>query len=288
MSNQTYLKRFERDLTLKGFSPKTRNTYYRNLVYFLDHAAVGPDKITSETIKDYLYYLIKDRKLSGSSLRQARSSIRFFFLHTMNRPVEVENIPYQTKIRKLPAVFSVDEVALIINSAQNLKHKTILMVAYSSGLRVGEIVSLQVAGIRRDIMRLAVKQAKGHKDRYAILSHVCLSQLEKYWKAYQPEKWLFNGRKKGTQISTRAIQYAFENAKHRARITRQGSMHSLRHSFATHMLEAGGGIFQLQKFLGHKRLKTTLIYAHIREENVIARSPLDVYFDRFQNAGRKR
>jgi site-specific recombinase XerD len=158
------------------------------------------------------------------------------------------------------------------------------MLVYSSGLRVGELVELKASDIRRDIMRLAVRQAKGNRDRYAILSSVCLAQLEKYWKAYQPEKLLFNGQKKGKPISIRAVQHAFGKAKIAAGIKREGGIHSLRHSFATHMLEAGGGIFQLQKFLGHKHLKTTLIYAHIREENVIAKSPLDVYRDRFASA----
>ena len=281
MISQTLLNRYERDLALKGFSPRTRSTYYRNLIYFFNHTADDPNRITGEIIKDYLYYLIKDKKLSPSSLRQARSAITYFFKQTMNRPIEVENIPYQIKQRRLPTVFSVDEVAGIINSTQNLKHKTMLMLAYSSGLRLGEMVELKATDIRRDIMRLNVRQAKGHKDRYTILSKTCLTQLEKYWKSYKPENRLFNGNKRGTQISTRAVQHAFEKAKKSAGINKPGGIHTFRHSFATHFLEAGGGLFQLQKFLGHKHLSTTLIYAHISEERIIARSPLDVYKDRF-------
>jgi site-specific recombinase XerD len=283
MISQNLLTRYERDLTLKGFSPRTRETYYRNLIYFFNYTKDDPTKVNSETIKDYLYYLIKDRQLSQSSLRQARSAIKYFFTNTVNRPIEVENIPNQIKERRLPTVFSVDEVARIINSTTNLKHKTMLMLVYSSGLRVGEVVQLKTSDIARDIMRLKIRQAKGHRDRYALLSKVCLTQLEKYWKTYKPANWLFNGNKHGTQISTRSVQHAFELAKKNCGITRPGGIHSLRHSFATHMLEAGGGIFQLQKFLGHKHLQTTLIYAHMREENVKAESPLDVYRDRFEN-----
>jgi site-specific recombinase XerD len=132
-------------------------------------------------------------------------------------------------------------------------------------------------------MRISVRQAKGNKDRYTILSSVCLDCLEKYWKAYRPEGALFCGRGKSSPLSSRAAQHAFEKAKTKAGITRPGGIHSLRHSFATHMLETGNGIFQLQKFLGHKHLKTTLVYAHISEENTIARSPLDVYADKFIN-----
>ncbi|MCK5853089.1 site-specific integrase [bacterium] len=283
MISQTLLKRYERDLVLKGFSPRTRETYYRNIVHFFNYSPEDPIMVTGETIKDYLYYLIKDRKLSPSSLRQARSAITYFFTQTMGSPVEVENIPCQIKERKLPTVYSVNEVAAIINSTSNLKHKTILMLVYSSGLRVGEVVEIKPSDIARDIMRLKIRQAKGHKDRYAILSEVCLDQLEIYWLKYKPENWLFNGKKQGTQISIRAVQHAFEIAKRNAGIKKKGGIHSLRHSFATHMLEAGGGLFQLQKFLGHKHLKTTLIYTHISEENVKAESPLDVYRDRFLN-----
>ena len=283
MISEKLLRRYERDLTLKGYSPRTRSTYYRNLVWFFNHTKEDPAQVDSEIIKDYLYYLIRDRKLSPSSLRQARNAIQYFFNITINRPVEVEAIPCQIKEKKLPTVYSIDEVAKILNSTANLKHKTMLMLVYSSGLRVGEVVELTPQDIRRDILRLNIRQGKGHRDRYALLSKVCLTQLEAYWKLYKPEKWLFNGKKYGTQISIRAVQHAFEIAKRNCGITKPGGIHSLRHSFATHMLEAGGGLFQLQKFLGHKHLKTTLIYAHIREENIKAESPLDVYRDRFTN-----
>lgn len=277
----TLLQRYERDLTLKGFSPKTQKTYYRNLVWFLNHTGIDARSITKEEIKDYLYHLIRDKNLSESSLRQARCAIRYFFSQTLGTPVEVANIPALKKSKKIPDVLSVDEIATIISSAQNLKHKTMLMLAYSSGLRVGELVNLKITDIHRNIMRLSVRQAKGRKDRYVILSSVCLSQLEKYWKAYRPAEWLFYGYRENQPISIRAVQHAYEDAKKRAGITRGGGIHTLRHSFATHMLESGSGIFQLQKFLGHRHLKTTLVYAHISGENIIARSPLDVYADRF-------
>lgn len=275
------LRRYERDLTLRGFSPKTQKTYYRNLVWFLDHTKIDPHNITKEDIKDYLYYLIQDKKLSQSSLRQARCAISYFFSQTLAKPIEVINIPCQKKIKKLPAVLSVDEVSRIIHAARSLKHKTMLMLAYSSGLRVGELVALKISDIHRNLMRLSIRQAKGHKDRYVILSSVCLTHLETYWKTYRPAEWLFYGYKKHMPISIRAVQHAYEDAKKRAGITKCGGIHTLRHSFATHMLESGSGIFQVQKFLGHRHLKTTLVYAHISEENIVAQSPLDVYADKF-------
>lgn len=279
--NTELLRRYERDLVLRGFSPRTRKTYSRNLVRFFEHTGESPEKVTSEIIKDYLFYLIHGRKLSASSLRQARCSIQYFYSQTLPRALEVENIPCLKKEKKLPVVYTVEEVARIINAAGNIKHRTILMLAYSSGLRVGELAALKIGDINRSLMRISVRQAKGHKDRYAILSELCLKQLEEYWKVFRPTDWLFPGRVKDKPLSIRAVQHAYEKAKKNAGITKPGGIHALRHSFATHMLETGSGIFQLQKFLGHKHLKTTLIYAHIREENIIARSPLDVYAERF-------
>lgn len=277
------LQNYKRDLALRGYSPRTQITYYRNIVWFLEYCKEPPEKITKETVKNYLYYLIRDKKLSESSLRQARSAICYFFSQTMGGEVEVENIPVQKKKRKLPEVFTVEEVFRIIHCADNIKHKTILMLTYSSGLRVGELVNLRVSDIARDSMRLKVRDAKGGRDRYTLLSNICLTQLEQYWKTYRPYNWLFCGRMPGTHMSIRAVQHAYQRAKNKAGITKQCGIHTLRHSFATHMIETGSGIFQLQKFLGHRHLNTTLVYVHLNEEKTVARSPLDVYADRFIN-----
>lgn len=281
MSEQI-LQNYKRDLALRGYSTRTQITYYRCIISFLEYCKEPPETITKETIKNYLYCLIKEKSLSESSLRQARSAICYFFSQTIGRDVEVENIPVQKKKRKLPEVFTVEEVFRIIHSADNIKHKTILMLTYSSGLRVGELVNLKVSDISRDSMRLKVRDAKGGKDRYTLLSEICLNHLEQYWKIYRPENWLFCGRNRGEQISIRAIQHAYYRAKIKAGITKQCGIHTLRHSFATHMIETGSGIFQLQKFLGHRHMTTTLVYVHLNEEKTVARSPLDVYADRFK------
>ena len=152
-----------------------------------------------------------------------------------------------------------------------------LIVIYSSGLRVSEVVKLTSEDIIRSNMRLRIRQGKGKKDRYTILSEIAVEYLEKYWKAYKPKHWLFEGKKPGTHITIRATQHAYYKALENAGVTKKSGIHTLRHSFATHSLETGSGIFQVQKFLGHKCLKTTLQYVHLQEENIIARSPLDVY-----------
>ena len=199
--NTQLLQRYKRDLVLTWFSPRTQKTYYRNLELFLKRTAKNPDEITRDNIKDYLYYLIKDKHLSHSSLRQARCAITYFFSQTLQKPLEVENIPCLKKEKKIPTVYSVEEVFRIINAADNIKHKTMLMLVYSSGLRIGELVMLKITDIHRNIMRISVRQGKGHKDRYTILSGVCLKQLERYWKACQPHDWLFEGQKKDRPLS---------------------------------------------------------------------------------------
>lgn len=138
------------------------------------------------------------------------------------------------------------------------------------------MINLVPDDILRDKMLLKIRQGKGNKDRYTILSKIALNYLEKYWKAYRPKNWLFPGYK-NNQLSIRACQHCYESAKKKACITKKGGIHTLRHSFATHFLEIGGGIFQLQKFMGHMQLRTTLKYVHLQEEKIIARSPLDVY-----------
>ncbi len=168
----------------------------------------------------------------------------------LNIPYELDRIPYPKQTRRLPVCYTYQVVEKIINCAANTKHYTILMLLYSSGLRVSEIVSLTVDDVIRDKMLLRVNQSKGKKDRYTILSHIALQNLEKYWKRYRPQTWLFPGSGGKGQLSIRACQHAYQIAKKNAGITKTGGIHTLRHSFATHFLEVGGGLFQLQKFPG--------------------------------------
>ncbi len=201
---------------------------------------------------------------------------QIFFKFNLNIPYELDLIPFPKQSKKIPSCYTFDEVTKLFTNASNLKHKTILILTYSSGLRVSEVVNLKFDDIIRDKMLLKIRQGKGDKDRYAILSKIALKYLEKYWKTYHPKNWLFTGYN-NKQLSIRACQHSYEIAKKNAGITKRGGIHTLRHSFATHFLETGGGIFQLQKFMGHKQLRTTLKYVHLQEEKVIARSPLDVY-----------
>ena len=273
------LQKYKQDLAIKGYSKKTQTTYFGCVKKFLGSAGKPSDTLDKSDIKSHLYRILESPKCSCSTMNQTYSAIKYFFQQTLGRPWEIENVPRVKKQYTLPHVFTQDEVFSIIKGARSLKHKAMFMLAYESGLRVSEIVSLKPEHIKSDKMRIRIEQGKGHRDRYTILSEMCLKYLREYWRAYKPVEWFFEGYGRGKRLSIRACEHAFDKAKRIAgiqAIAKRG-IHTLRHSFPTHFLEAGGGIFQLQKFLGHKHIKTTLVYAHMQEEKTIARSPLDVY-----------
>ena len=177
---------------------------------------------------------------------------------------------------RLPNVLSKEDVSHILNALQNEKHKTILFLIYSAGLRVGEVVRLQIKDIDTKRMLIKVRQGKGRKDRYTLLSEVALKQLKKYYLLYKPELWLFPGGKDGSFLTERTVERIFENACTVAKIKANVSVHSLRHSFATHLLEGGTDLRYIQELLGHSSSKTTEIYTHVTEKKLSnIRSPLD-------------
>lgn len=273
--HQNILQQYQKDITIKGFSKKTQSSYVRCVKDFLTRH--NDHELNEKSIKDFLFYLIDNKKLSNSTIRIYYSAIKFLFVYTLGKAWELENIPQIKQTRKLPVYFTFKEVEAIIRHADFIKHKVMLMTIYASGLRVSECRNLKVTDIFRHNMKLKISQAKGFKDRYTILSETCLEYLIKYWRACRPELWLFPGRNQTEPISVRAIQHAYYLAKEKAGIKKQGGVHCLRHSFATHALEAGGGIFQLQKLMGHKNLKTTMVYVHLQEEKIVTKSPLDAF-----------
>jgi site-specific recombinase XerD len=271
------LQSYRQDLALKGYSPKTQKIYLDCVSKFLRTADKPASDLGKIDVKEHLYSFIKTGRYSSSTMNQLYSSIKYLFVQTLGKSWEMDGIPRVKKHKILPRVLSFEEVLAILANAANMKHTAMLMLAYSSGLRVGEVAHVRPEHIVASSMRVRVEQGKGNKDRYTILSEICLAYLRSYFRKYRPEKWMFEGYTRGKPISIRACQHAIELAAKKAGIRKKCSMHMLRHSFATHFLEAGDGIFQLQKFLGHKHIKTTLVYAHMQEEKVIARSPLDVY-----------
>jgi integrase/recombinase XerD len=231
-------EQFKRDLELKGFSSKTQQAYLRHVVAFSQYFAKSPELLGTEEIKDYLHYIITERKLSKSYVNQVYSGLKFLYTITLNKAWEMESIPRVKKEKKLPQVLSQTEVKDILESIRNLKHRAILTTIYASGLRVGEVVNLKISDIDSSNMQIKVRQGKGNKDRIAILSEGNLKILRDYFKYFRPEEWLFPGEDRNKHLTTRSVEKIMENAIKKVGITKTATVHTLRHSFATHLLES--------------------------------------------------
>jgi len=210
-----------------------------------------------------------------SSLNQAINALKFYY-GTMLKKRFVYEVKRPRKDRKLPVVLSQEEVARILSSVENIKHKALLMLIYSAGLRVGEVVRLKIEDIDSKRMLIHIKGSKGRKDRYTMLSETALETLRQYWREYKPTKWLFDGARAGRYLSTRTVEKVLEYACEKAGIRKDISVHTLRHSFATHLLEGGTDLRYIQEILGHKDSKTTEIYTHVSTKSIgKIKSPLD-------------
>jgi integrase/recombinase XerD len=264
-------------LKLKGYSEDTIKSYLGHVrlveEYFNGRSVTT---LNDEDINDYLLYLLDEKNASHAYANQAISAIKFLYTHVLKKPIALISIQRPKKERKLPDILSRQEVRMILNSVTNLKHKTMLMLVYSSGLRVSELVSLNIADIDSIRMVIHLRSAKGNKDRYTMLSKLALDTLRLYYKCYRPKKWLFEGENPNHHITERTAQRIFENACKKANILKDVSIHSLRHAFATHLLEDGIDLRYIQELLGHANSKTTEIYTHVTERaKANIKSPLD-------------
>jgi site-specific recombinase XerD len=226
-------------------------------------------------VKDYLVYLTEKKGVSTSSLNIAISALKFYYVEVRKQSFVYE-IKRPTKDNKLPTVLNGDEIGRLLSVVVNLKHKSIIMLVYSSGLRVSEVVKLKIQDLDFKRSMIYIKGAKGRKDRYTLFSDVAQKTLKVYIEATNPKEWLFPGQKSGSHISTRTAQQIFLDAVKAAGIMKDVSIHSLRHSFATHLLESGVDLRYIQELLGHKNSKTTEIYTHVSNLNMRnIKSPLD-------------
>lgn len=265
------------DLQLRGLSPKTQKAYLNQVRDFARYFKKSPDQLGESEVKEYLLYLLKEKKASDSTVRQYYGALKFLYQTTLKRNWVIEKIPYLKTKKRLPVVLDRKEVDSLFSATENLKHRAILMLIYSSGLRVAEVAHLKITDIDSKRMMIRIQQSKGGKDRYSILSNVALDVLRQYWRKYRPKEWLFPGYRDDKPISDRSIQKIFGKAKTLAGIKKPASAHTLRHSFATHLLEAGTDLHHIQLLLGHKSPKTTTIYLHVSRKD-LARviSPLDL------------
>jgi site-specific recombinase XerD len=258
-------------------SPKTQQTYLFHVTRFARYFNRLPDKLGEKEVKEYLLYLINEKHVSYSTLTQAYSALKFIYEVTLKRPGQVKRIPYPKTPKKLPAVLDKTEIAAFFSVPCSLKYRTIFMMTYSAGLRISEVLHLKREDIDPARMTVKVRQGKGGKDRYSLLAKVALEELTRYLHRCKPRQWLFPGTNPEKPLSAASVQKMFQIIRSRAGITKPATVHTLRHSFATHLLEAGCDLHRIQLLLGHKHLTTTATYLHISRKHLASViSPLDM------------
>jgi site-specific recombinase XerD len=264
------------DLELIRLSPRTQEAYLFRVTQFARHFNKLPDKLGEDEVKEYLLHLVH-KKVSYSVLTQTYSALRFIYETTLKRSWVVNRIPYPKTPKRLPSVLDKKEVASIFSVTTNLKHRAILMMIYSAGLRISEAINLKPSDIDPARMTVLIRHGKGGRDRYSLLSRVALEALKTYLQYSKPGTWLFPGTNPMKPISPTSIQKMFTAMKDLAGITKRACVHTLRHSFATHLLEAGTDLHHVQLLLGHKSPATTTIYLHVSQKELVKTvSPLDV------------
>jgi integrase/recombinase XerD len=268
------------ELQRRSYSHRTAKTYVRIIRDFAQHFHQPPDKLGPEQIRQYQAYLFQTKKLSPATVSQYVSALRFLFVKTLRRHFLTEHIPFPKSPRRLPTVLSPEEVTQLINSAGNLFHRTLLMTLYSTAVRRSELCRLKVTDIDSQRMMIRIFQGKGRHDRDVPLSPKLLETLRVYWRWMKPKTYLFPGtvhhRRADVPISANTVWWACRSAAKAAGITKRLSPHSLRHSWATHLFDAGADLRTLQVLLGHSRLEHTLIYLHLSRKHLQAVSnPLD-------------
>ncbi len=253
-------RRMIEDMTIRKFAPRTQEGYIRAVKNFSAFLGASPDKASFEDVRRYRLHLAS----SGTgvpTINHSLTALRFLFMVTLRQPDVVIHVPFVREPRRLPVVLSPEEVARLLEAAPGLKYRAALSVAYGAGLRASEVVSLKIVDI--DSMVIRVEQGKGRKDRYVMLSEHLLALLRAWWKEARPQGWLFPGRDPVQPLTTRQLNRACHAAAQMAELDKRVSLHTLRHSFATHLLEQKTDIRVIQVLLGHKKLDTTALYTRV-------------------------
>lgn len=274
-----HFKKFEQKTLIEGYSKSTVFNYSRSVAKISLHFKKSILDLDAEEVNEYLYCLAKEKKSSSTYFKHAVYGLRFFFrLYDLeDRILKLPSISHE---KKLPVVLSYAELRRLFAAPQRLKQRVLFSLIYSAGLRVGEVCRLKISDIDSDRMQIRIVQSKGYKDRYVVLSKYVLQGLRKYVGSIKPKIYLFNGRKKGEALGTGAVQTSFRLAVKVAKINKEVTVHSLRHTYATHLLEQGVDIVTIKDLLGHVSIKTTMMYLHVAQVNrVNAHSPLDKLYD---------
>jgi site-specific recombinase XerD len=265
-----------KDIRIRGYAASTERAYLAAVKGLARHYGKSPEQITRDEIERYLLYIRDERGLAFGTCNQIVNALYFFYKHTLEDPDRMAAIPLRKSRKHLPEVLSREEVIRLINTPVNPKHRVLLLTTYSAGLRVSEVVSLKVGHIDSKRGLIRVEQGKGYKDRYTILSEKLLEELRTYYKAYRPKIYLFSSGRSDKPLDISTASRIYRAAKKKAGITRGKGIHTLRHCFASHLLEAGYDIHVIQRLLGHRQLATTLVYLHVSRKNLMqVKSPLD-------------
>ena len=256
-------QRMIEDLTIRNYSPRTIDIYVDRVAKFAQYFGQSPDQLGPAHIREFQLFLVQRKKASWAQYNQSVCALRFFYRVCLGKTWMIEHIPFPKQPKRLPVVLSQQEVTRLFEAVSNVKHRTILMTLYATGLRVSEALALQIADIDRQRMLIRVRQGKGRKDRYVPLSQTLLEQLRRYWRSYRPQYWLFPSTDPGRALTAGTVQKVCTQAARKAGLSKQVTPHTLRHSFATHLLEAGTNLKTIQVLLGHRNLNTTSLYLHV-------------------------
>jgi integrase/recombinase XerD len=266
-----------RDMQLQRLAPRTQEAYIAAVAGLAKFYGYSPDQLSPDQIRAYLHHLLVERRRAWSSCNQVACGLKFFYVTTLGWDALHLNLPPRTGRPPLPPLMSVAELQRLFTSAPNPRARTLLMTTYAAGLRVGEVVRLRLTDIESDRMLIRVNQGKGRKDRYTLLSARLLAELRAYWKLYRPSQWLFTGKDRTQPMPIATAQKIYYHTKRVAGITHGKGIHTLRHSFATHLLEAGVDLRTIQLLLGHRGIDTTTRYLHITRQHLAkVHSPFDL------------
>ena len=257
-------RRMEEELRLRGCSLRTQKAYVEWVARFAAYYRRAPEHLGAKQVRAYLVHLLEERKLSRSTLVQALCALRFFYIHVLNRPCGVNDLRFpRHQRRKLPRVLSESEVRRLLDAAASLKDQVILMTFYGTGLSLNELLHLRVKDIDSGKMQIRVRQGKGGQDRIALLPRTLLGALRLYFLQYRPVNWSFYGRTQQQPLDERGVQRMIHRLSEKAGLSEGVSTHTLRHSFATHLLEHGAELPFIQELLGHRNIKTTMLYLRV-------------------------
>jgi len=269
-------QRMLEDMRIRNLSKTTQKRYLDRVTVFANHFNKSPALLGAEDIRVFLLYLVQEKKFSSSSINVTASALRFLYKVTLGCKWDIEKIHFARREKKLPVVLSPEEVMQFLKAVKSKKHKVILMTVYAAGLRILEATRLKLSDVDSQRMTIRVRQGKGKKDRYVMLSNKLLVTLRDYWKEYRPSSWLFYGKRKNDPVSVGTVRQVCRLASYESGLKKRVSPHILRHSFATHLLERGTNLRTIQILLGHKSPSSTAVYTHIAVQNLKATtSPLD-------------